>query len=119
MENEPLLRGQTHGPTSSVAILSRLKHLRVLRGGSFAFGAHPKPVAEGIPFLGFIVYPDRRRLKRRKGIHYRRKLSRLIAAYRANEISLEQIDASVQGWINHVHYGNTIGLRKSIFSQSI
>ena len=26
--------------------------------------AQPRPVYEGIPFLGFIVYPDHRRLKR-------------------------------------------------------
>ena len=26
-----------------------------------------------------------------------------------------RIDASVKGWINHVRYANTIGLRKSIF----
>ena len=30
--------------------------------------AEPRPVGEGIPFLGFVVYRERRRLKRRKGI---------------------------------------------------
>jgi hypothetical protein len=32
-------------------------------------GSQPQPVGEGVPFLGFVIYPDRRRLKRRQGIH--------------------------------------------------
>jgi hypothetical protein len=80
-------------------------------------GAHPQPVGEGIPFLGFIIFPARRRLKRRKGIHYRRKLRSLIADYHSGRIPLYRIDASVQGWINHVRYGNTVGLRKALFQQ--
>lgn len=41
-----------------------------------------------------------------------------MAAYAAGEISFDQLDASVQGWINHVRYGNTVGLRKSIFRRN-
>jgi len=77
-------------------------------------GAHPRPVTEGIPFLGFVVFPERRRLKRRKGIAYQRRLRRLVEAYADGEISLDQVTASVQGWANHVRYGNTLGLRKAV-----
>ena len=73
-------------------------------------GIHPRPVTEGIPFLGFVSFPGERRLKRRKGIRYRRKLSRMIE----REVVKEKIQASVQGWVNHVRYGNTVGLQKSI-----
>ncbi len=76
---------------------------------------HPRPVSEGIPFLGFIVYPNHRRLKRRKGVYFGRKLRRLVDACARGQISFEAMDASVQGWINHVRYGNTIGLRKAMF----
>jgi len=79
-------------------------------------GAHPRPVAEGLPFLGFIIYPDRRRLKRRKGVHFRRKLRDVLAGYAAGRLSLEAVTASVQGWVNHVRYGNTIGLRKAVLA---
>lgn len=78
-------------------------------------GAHPRPVVEGIPFLGFVTYPDHRRLKRRKGIYYRRRLRRLATAYRAGEVPLDAVQASVRGWINHVRYANTVGLRKAVF----
>lgn len=79
-------------------------------------GAHPRPVEEGIPFLGFIVFPQHRRLKRRKGIHFQQKLRRLIDSYHNGEIPLSKINESIRGWVNHARYGNTIGLRKSILS---
>lgn len=79
-------------------------------------GAHPRPVTEGIPFLGFVVYPGRRRLKRRKGIWYRRRLRGLVSAWRVREIPLKRLGASVRGWLNHTRYGNTVGLRKAVLS---
>jgi len=77
-------------------------------------GAHPRPVTEGIPFLGFVVYPDRRRLKRRKGIHFRRRFRDLVRRYAVGEITLDQLTASARGWANHARYGNTVGLRKAV-----
>jgi hypothetical protein len=82
-------------------------------------GAHPKPVGEGISFLGFVLFPQRRRLKRRKGIYYQRKLRALLAAYARGEIPLETVTASVQGWVNHVRYGNTVGLRKAVLRRVV
>ncbi len=79
----------------------------------------PYPVEEGIPFLGFIVFPDRRRLKRRRGIIYQRRWRRQVNAYCAGQINFDQLAASVQGWTNHVRYGNTIGLRKSVISRQM
>jgi RNA-directed DNA polymerase len=76
--------------------------------------AQPRPVTKGISFLGFRIFPDRRRLKRRKGIYFQRKFNRLVTAYADGAISLAQLTASVQGWVNHTRYGNTVGLRKAI-----
>ena len=61
------------------------------------------------------TFPDHRRLKRRKGVYYARKLRRLAAAYARGEITLDDMTVSVQGWVNHVRYGNTTGLRKALF----
>jgi RNA-directed DNA polymerase len=79
--------------------------------------AHPRPVSEGISFLGFVVFPKGRRLKRRKGIAYRRRLKRLLAAYAAGAIPLDRVDASLQGWINHARCGDTWGLRQALFAE--
>jgi hypothetical protein len=79
-------------------------------------GAHVRPVNEGIPFLGFVVYPERRRLKRRKAVYFVRRFRQRLRAYQAGEIALETVTAGVQGWVNHVRFGNTIGLRKSLLT---
>lgn len=96
------------------AIIKRLFRFRL----TIHPGAQPRPVSEGIPFLGFIVFPQCRRLKCRKGIHFQRKLKKLVAGYRAGDIPLKELSASVRGWINHVRYGNTIGLRKAVLGRA-
>jgi hypothetical protein len=80
---------------------------------------HPRPVTEGIPFLGFVLYPTHRLLKRRKGIHFRRKLRQLLSGYQAGEVTTKQIDVTVQGWINHVRYGDTWGLRQALLADVV
>jgi RNA-directed DNA polymerase len=77
--------------------------------------AQVQPVTHGIPWLGFVVYPTHRLLKRRNVANFRRRLGCNIDLYRAGRISFAELDASVQGWINHVRYGDTWGLRRAVF----
>jgi RNA-directed DNA polymerase len=79
--------------------------------------AQPRPVQQGIPFLGFTVYPDYRRLKQSKGMIYRRHLKTLWRQYRAGEITREQGRASVMSWLGHVQHGDTFGLRRALFRE--
>ena len=69
------------------------------------------PTASGIPFLGFRIYPEHRRIKSRKVINFRRK----IRARLAHRFSYPALKASVQGWANHARYGDTWGLRRKMF----
>jgi hypothetical protein len=69
--------------------------------------------------LGFTVYPQRRRLKRRKVVYFRRKLTCLMAGHRAGQVDAERVRASVEGWAARACYGNTMGLRKSILREYI
>lgn len=80
--------------------------------------AQPRPVETGVPFLGFIVFPDHRRLKRRNGVAFQRRLKALAARYHAGDIELKQLDASLQGWLNHVRYGDTWGLRRAVLASA-
>jgi RNA-directed DNA polymerase len=93
------------------AVVERMARLRLTIHKECA---QVRPVTEGIPFLGFVVFPEHRRLKPRKGTAFRRRLRALARRYAAGEITLDQVTASVQGWVNHVRYGNTIGLRKAL-----
>jgi len=95
------------------AIQSRTERMRL----SIHPNAAPRPVTEGFTFLGFQIFPQHRRLKRQKGLYYQRKLKTLRNDYAERCITFEQLTASVQGWSNHVRYGNTVGLRKSIFKR--
>ena len=79
--------------------------------------AQPRPVSEGIPFLGFRLFSDRRRLKNRKGVYYQRKLNRMIAELEQNPEKEKALLQSVQGWANHVGYASTTGLRKALFKR--
>jgi hypothetical protein len=95
------------------AIIERLARLRL----TIHPGAHPRPVSEGFPFLGFVVYPSHRRLKRRNVVNYRRRLKRLIAGWISDLRTREAVLTSLQGWINHARYGDTWRLRRSITGQ--
>jgi hypothetical protein len=92
------------------AIVERLAGLRL----TIHPGAHPRPVTEGIPFLGFVVYPTHRRVKGRKVVAYRRRLKGLVAQYVSGAATREAVVASLLGWINHVRYGDTWGLRRNV-----
>jgi len=101
------------------AIAQRLARLRL----TIHPGAQPRPTTAGLPFLGFVVYPTHRRLKRRKVVAYRRRLQRLVAEWLAEERTQEAVVASLLGWINHARYtqcpvdGDTWGLRASVVGQ--
>jgi RNA-directed DNA polymerase len=94
-------------------IVQRLAHLRL----TIHPGAQPRPTTEGFPFLGFVVHPTHRRLKRRKVVAYRRRFSRLVASWVAGERTQEAVLVSLLGWINHARYGDTWGLRRSVVAQ--
>jgi hypothetical protein len=74
------------------------------------------PVSTGVPFLGWRVYPDHRRLKRRNGVAFQRRFVGLRAAYAAGQIDRQRLQAAIDGWVAHVAHGDTWGLRRSLLS---
>jgi hypothetical protein len=93
------------------AIIRRLTRLR-LRLHEAA--TQVIPTRCGVPWLGFVVYPDHRRVKGRRVRHARQRLAERLDQYQAGHISFAELDASVQGWINHVRFADTWGLRRSV-----
>lgn len=94
------------------------RHAIVDRLAAMRLTIHEPPavmlVTEGIPWLGFVVYPDHRRVKRRNVVNARRRLADRLDDYHAGRISFAEFDASVKGWLNHVRYGDTWGLRRNV-----
>jgi retron-type reverse transcriptase len=100
--------------------LSRWKQMVIEKLAELRLTIHEQraqvyPVATGIPFLGFRVYPDFRWVKRKKVVSYRRRIRRKIRAFAVGSISFSELDASVRGWVNHVRYADSWGLRKAMF----
>ncbi len=71
-------------------------------------------VKHGIPWLGFIIYPEFRRIKSRKIRHASRRLGSKFEAWRKGKISFAEFDASIQGWINHVRYADSWCIREKL-----
>jgi len=94
------------------AIIDRLARLRLTIHEP---EAQVIPVRVGIPWLGFVVYPTHRRLKARNVVKFTRRFEHNLDLYEAGAIPFAELDASVQGWINHVRYADTWGLRGHIF----
>ncbi len=93
------------------ALIERLAGLRLRLHEA---RAQVSPVTSGIPFLGFHVYSDHRRLKRRNGARFQRRLKALARQYARGALPLERVTASVRGWVNHARHGDTYGLRRAV-----
>jgi hypothetical protein len=65
-------------------------------------------------FSRFMLFPTHRWLKVDKGFAFWQRLARLRAKWREGEIAWEKLAAAIRGWINHVQYAETLGLRRAV-----
>ncbi|MCS6880445.1 MAG: reverse transcriptase domain-containing protein [Oscillochloridaceae bacterium] len=72
------------------------------------------PTATGVPFLGFRLYPEHRRLKRPNVIRFKRRMRRLFHRFADGQIPLERVQASINGWVAHAAHGSTYRLREQL-----
>jgi retron-type reverse transcriptase len=75
------------------------------------------PVTSGIPWLGFVIYPTHRRIKARNVVKFSRQIRTRWLDYCHGKISFAEFDSSVKGWINHVRFADTWGLRGHVLGQ--
>ncbi len=93
----------------SSAIENRLARLRLTLHQPQVY-----PVTNGLPFLGFRIYPTHRRLKRRRGIAFQRRFRHLYHLYQSGEMPRSRLDASARSWAAHASWGDTWGLRRAV-----
>jgi hypothetical protein len=77
------------------------------------------PVKAGIPWLGFRIFPTHRRLRRRNVKAFSRRFRAQRAAYAAGQMTLDEINRSIQAWIAHAAHGDTYRLRQALFRHGI
>lgn len=81
---------------------------------------HPRkcfvaPVTSGFTFLGYRIFPTLRRLDADNVRRFKRRLSRYREAVAAGQMSEDQRMTSIQSWIAHASYADTVRLRGRLF----
>ena len=77
------------------------------------------PVTQGVPFLGFRVFPGVVRLDGRKLARMRRKVRQREAEHRFGRINEEELARSVRGMVGHVCHIDSLEPRKQLFAVSL
>jgi RNA-directed DNA polymerase len=72
------------------------------------------PVSQGIPFLGFRIFPGIIRLDRRHLISFRRTIRAREQAYLNGEIDEQFLIRSVNSLVAHIAHANTYRMRKDL-----
>lgn len=77
------------------------------------------PVTEGIPFLGFRIFPNLIRIKRENLVRMRKKIRSKESLYLKGEITSKSLVQSVNSMVGHVAHVNSMVERRRIFEQSL
>ncbi|MBV6396695.1 MAG: hypothetical protein HFACDABA_02295 [Anaerolineales bacterium] len=76
--------------------------------------AHARPAWKGVTFLGFIVFPEHRRLKPPKGYAFRRRWKHFYSMKQTGQMTPEKLKVRAVAWANHARYGDTWNLRTDV-----
>ncbi len=77
------------------------------------------PVTQGVPFLGFRVFPGVVRLNGRKMARMRRRVGDREEAYRLGRSDEQELAQSVRGMVGHVGHIDSLQARKQLFAASL
>lgn len=80
---------------------------------------HVFPVKCGIPFLGYQVFPDYRRLARDNVRRFRKRMKKLQTHFAQGDLDIERLRCSIHGWLGHAIHANTYKLRQNLFRSFI
>jgi retron-type reverse transcriptase len=76
------------------------------------------PCRIGVPFLGFVLFPDGRRRLRREGVRrFRRRLRSLADDLAHGRTTMDRVSASVRSWLAHADHAQTHRLREQILKE--
>jgi len=77
--------------------------------------SHVAPVTQGLPFLGFRVFPRLLRLKHRGLVRLAQRLRGHARSLAAGQVCEDDVVRSAQSLIGHAAFGNTLQLRRKLF----
>ena len=82
---------------------------------------HPRksevfPVAEGVRFLGYRVFPWRRTVAKENVRRFRRRVRRMQAEYANGRLSVDEIRTRLVSWLGHARQGSAALWRDALFA---
>ena len=77
------------------------------------------PVKNGVPFLGFNIYPNTIRLKKENIQRFMNRMKYKRYQFQKGMLSRDDLRNSINAWIGHVKHGNTWRLRETLFDSLI
>lgn len=82
---------------------------------------HPRkseifPVTQGIPFLGYRVFPTHRLIDKRNVLRFRRRLAGLQRGFAAGRVSAEEIRTRIVSWMGHASHANSFRLLRRLLA---
>ncbi len=78
---------------------------------------HISRTRDGLNLLGYLIYPDYRRLRNDNGLRFRRHLRRFAHQYKHGYLTLQDIHPHIQAWLGHARHADTEGLCNAIFRE--
>jgi len=77
------------------------------------------PVKEGVPYLGFKIFPTHTRILQKNWRRCKEKIKHQCEKYQNDQISIEQLKMSVESLLNFVSQANTARLRADFFQKNM
>jgi RNA-directed DNA polymerase len=77
------------------------------------------PVTEGVPFLGFRVYPNLIRIQRVNLVRFRKKLKKKEVAYQEGRLTQSKLIESTNSMMAHISHANARALRRKDNERSL
>lgn len=92
--------------------------------GQLKLGLHEEKcrvyrTSDGVPFLGMVIFPRRRRLMGPGVVRFKRRLKRFQELHKKDRVPWRHIHQSIQSWIGHAAHADTMQLRKLIFEKIV
>ena len=76
------------------------------------------PLAHGVDFLGYVIYPDGyKRIRRRNVRNVRRRLERLQAGHEQGALSFAYARGSIASWLGLAKHASAFRLSRDLFTE--
>ncbi|MCB9304661.1 MAG: RNA-dependent DNA polymerase [Lewinellaceae bacterium] len=72
-------------------------------------------VKDGVPFLGFKVYPEYKVVKKQSIRRYKRFLRKKLKMRAERKLSPDELEAGLNSWLGHIRFGQNLRLENQIY----